>query len=352
MILRGGKMLGSELSDKSDVGERSETGIQTESIVIAPVVESQMQPNCPNECVKKPLPSVIPFDPDSGMRFEAWIKYFQNSCAEVQLEESSKIEIFSSVLKGGALQVFINSCLGCKSLEEVTAIFNEHFVTPTVSTFSEYNRINFNGGMQELQKYFNTKMEVGRRLGMSPTLLLQGLNDGLPAKLKPLVLIREPSTPIDWLNLVASLVQCDAECNENNRKETRENRRYSPQYQNWDARRTDNFERPNNFQSRAPQWSQRQQTPVWRQPPPFQNRYRGFPQNRDRFLPNTNRRETTHYQQRLPPRPCRYCENAGLLNAFHWERTCPLKPNMTFDNPSQMNLEVEKTLSENPQNSS
>ncbi len=37
--------------------------------------------------------------------------------------------------------------------------------------------------MKELQKYFKAKIgELGRKLDLNQTLLLQGLNDGFPAK--------------------------------------------------------------------------------------------------------------------------------------------------------------------------
>ncbi|PRD18820.1 UNVERIFIED_CONTAM: hypothetical protein NCL1_59340 [Trichonephila clavipes] len=52
-----------------------------------------------------------------------------------------------------------------------------------------------------LEQYFHQKLNYGRQLGLSPQLILEGLNDGMPTNIKQLMLMNPPTSPSEWLML-------------------------------------------------------------------------------------------------------------------------------------------------------
>lgn len=147
---------------------------------------------------------IIKFTPE--MQFSAWEKYLDKFCITHGITEEEKLLQFPKWITGTALQIYVNSCLQCETFGEIKQIFLEKLYKPSTS-FTSFNNLRFDGTKQHLLTYFQEKVELGRQLGLNTKLILEGLTGGLPIHIKPLIMVREPPTPTQWINLVTQLVE-------------------------------------------------------------------------------------------------------------------------------------------------
>lgn len=155
-------------------------------------------------------PHVLPFNPASGITFTEWYTYYLNKCAELNLDAKT-IEInFANCLEGDAAQFYIKLNAKNLSFDDIVQQFRENFITSSTINFGDFTNLKFSGKPADLLDYFKEKKLKGQQLGLSLGLILEGLTGGLPVHLRNLVLVREPSTLLEWLNVVQKLVSQSA----------------------------------------------------------------------------------------------------------------------------------------------
>lgn len=271
---------------------------------------------------------VVEFNPESGMKFEAWLAYFDGYCVETRKDDIWKARNIPKYLKGRALTVFINNCMNMLHWEEIIEILHEEFTSPEQVTLGDFSSIKFNRG-DNVSEYYQKKLQIGRLLGLETRFLMEGLTEGLPSELKSLVIVNSPKSLGEWREVVTQLNKIQR----NERVEeasvpVRPN--YSPnQTRNWVPPRNNqgfynqtqvrpwNYRFPYSNQPRHFVPSNARPQRVWNNPPT------GYtpPQNPRSVRPNM------HFQDRLPPAPCKFCTNLGIQNAYHWHQSCPFRDN-------------------------
>lgn len=294
MILRSGKACNLNMSEKDKVEGESEFSIPTKNTN---------------------MPEIVAFDPELGMNFSAWLVHFNQQTVENDVDDKWKFKNFQKFIRGSALKIYINQCLLCKSFSEVIEIFNEHFFTP-VQSFADFQSIRFSGNTKDLYSYFSEKVELGRRINLSTEHIIEGLSMGLSQQIRVLISIKDPKTPVEWLQWVSKIIG-DAsgeseKCDFNTSVRQQDNRGQVPCYRNWVSRNQNNWVRPSC------------------------NAFDRQPQGRPQFVAqnervNRGRGQTTHLSQEFPSSPCRFCERLGISNAYHWGQTCVNRPNVLRD---------------------
>ena len=66
---------------------------------------------------------------------------------------------------------------------------------------SDFSDIRFKTS-EKVSEYYQKKMHAGIALGLNTTSLFEGLTDGLPKKLKRLVIVNSPKSTTEWRELV------------------------------------------------------------------------------------------------------------------------------------------------------
>jgi len=289
--------------------------------------------------------SIIPFDPDSGMDINAWLNYYNN----LNSDDTWKLKNITSCLKSEALKFFINYGSQVSSWGELQEILKENFLTCNLKTFDEFNNLKYYI-YHDLNKYFHTKIEIGRKLKLTNSLILEGLTDGMPYAVKQGLTISSPENLASWLNTATRLLSLEKpRMNQNGSRPHLNQNYHRPQFNsNYPYRPASNA-----FGPRFPSFNRPAFNMRWQQPP--QNNQR-FPNPR---LPAFSQRRptpnhTTHYQNtRYPPYPCPICEGRSIPNAFHWIANCPFKEdNSNMSNSDTVNNEsgVSSTSPPNQQN--
>lgn len=269
---------------------------------------------------------IIIFEPELGMEFKTWLFHFDQKCLKYKLGENWKFEKFQKYLKGSALKVYINQCLMCTSFKQIIEIFQENFFKPTIN-FTDFQNLIFNGNPKDLYKYFNKKVEMGRKLKLDTQHIMESLSVGLPNYIKNLILIKEPKILTEWLDLVSRLLE-----------KLQTHHSYTDSGQNiiQCSKQPISFHRLPVYQNR---WipnlreRQRQQNNVCQPVTP-------------RFEAENISNQRAHHMGPLsnfPRNPCRYCTQRGIFNAYHWSNTCinnsnvskPNIPNSKLSNPAK-----------------
>ncbi|GFR31275.1 uncharacterized protein TNCT_133891 [Trichonephila clavata] len=166
-------------------------------------METNNQPNLAvnSNTNQKKIPSepfLIAFDPENGMRIEAWLEYFNNACKISNKDNDWKMLNISKYLKGSALTHYVNSCLNISNFDDLCNILIENFLKPNIVNLSDFSQHQLRNNLDE---YFHQKLNYGRELGLSPQLILEGLTDGMPTNIKQLMTINPPTSPTEWLKL-------------------------------------------------------------------------------------------------------------------------------------------------------
>ncbi|GFR10679.1 uncharacterized protein TNCT_281831, partial [Trichonephila clavata] len=163
-------------------------------------METNNQPNLAiNSNTNQKIPSepfLIAFDPENGMRIEAWLEYFNNACKISNKDNDWKMLNISKYLKGSALTHYVNSCLNISNFDDLCNILIENFLKPNIVNLSDFSQHQLRNNLDE---YFHQKLNCGRQLGLSPQLILEGLTDGMPTNIKQLMTINPPTSPTEWL---------------------------------------------------------------------------------------------------------------------------------------------------------
>lgn len=273
------------------------------------------------------FPEILKFEPELGIHFSAWLTHFNQQTEAFNLDNDWKFKNFRKFIGGSALKLFLNQCLCCRSFNEIIQIFEEHYFTPSAS-FLDFQNLKFSGNAKDLHKYFTEKVELGRRIQLNTKHILEGLSVGLPPHIKACLIIKEPNSPSEWLQLVSRIINdapqetpktesksVFAQQNTYNRQpQTKWGPRY--QYQN-------NFPRPNsnNMIRPSPDNFCRPRQNFYKTP-----QIRNQIDNRDTKTTSA-KNHASHFSQDFPPKPCKFCAKLGIINAFHWGQSCINKPN-------------------------
>ena len=245
--------------------------------------------------------NIIAFDPTDGMLIDKWLNYFDKVCMQKKFCDEWKVNNISRYLKGNALTIFVNNCLGCTNYDEIKQILQENFLKVTETTFSEFTNLKLES-MSQLEEYFHKKLNLGRNLQLTEDLILQGLTDGLKPEYKNILVTNPPQNSIDWYKVVSKLVPVTTS----------------------GISQVKTFSEGSRSRITSPHFA----TPRhWVRPPPSQAQ--NFSSGQRGFAP---RAPFLHYQQKYPPRPCRICTNRGMINAFHWKRECNYNQQNTSNN--------------------
>lgn len=279
--------------------------------------------------------NIIPFDPSLNIDIKNWMQYFDNICSENKLDDTWKLHNISKYLKGKAISIYINQCLSVKKFQEISLILQENFLNVSLPTFSEYTNLKLKN-KTDINPYFHTKLEMGRKLGLSEKLILEGLTDGLPSDLKQLLILSPPNNATEWVTCVTKLLKAQEAENSSKPKQTHET--ISPRVP---YRPNPRYNAPLNYRYNYSQNYRPQYRPSFGNIRPNFNNYphqTNAPQRQ--ILPNNN--NSIHYQRELPPTPCRLCERQGIPNAYHWVQICPFS---TYREPPRPNIRqsVENT---------
>lgn len=247
---------------------------------------------------------IIPFDHESGINFESWLTLFNNTCTRNNLDENWQKENVSRFLRGSALTTYVNKCLNCNTFTEIALILKEQFIEISNPTFSDFANLKLTDE-KRLTEYFQSKLQVGRNLGMAEHLILEGLTEGVSTTLKQLLTISSPKTPTEWIQVVSKLIKAQPQ-------------NPAPRIESSPSGNKPSFVQP---QMRPRYFSENRYRPPWRNNSPNLN------PNVRPFYPArmTVPRQTVHFNSSLPPSPCRVCENRGILNAYHWAQTCAFR---------------------------
>lgn len=289
------------------------------------VLNVKSQNDCNNSCTEY----VPPFSSEDGMIFSCWLKLFESYCSKLDKNEEWKLQNVGRFLKGEALTVFINSA--CVSWSEIVESLKEKFISCDIFGFSDFTDLKLERNT-ELVSYFHKKLELGRKLGLSNKIVLEGLTDGLPMNVRALLTLQPPASATEWLNMASKLVKVQDDpktvtitpkLHENSNNDLNivnkisTPRPYTPRFTNYRAP----YIAPSSYQ---PSWRPRNGGVMTRDQNPNSN----WPRF-GRFRPPTHGtpRQYLHCQQQLPRTPCKICERQGILHAYHWENTCPLKTN-------------------------
>ncbi|GBL95970.1 hypothetical protein AVEN_136766-1 [Araneus ventricosus] len=283
-------------------------------------VDSSANTNVPMENTHISDPHIIPFDSENGMKMELWMQYFNDTCKQHNKNEDWKVKNILKFFKGSALTHYINYCLNICNFDDLCSALTEKFLQPIVVNFANFSQ-HYLKKNDDLVKYFHEKLNCGRKLGLSPQLILEGLTDGLPTQFKQLMTVQSPKTPTEWLTLATKLFKIQESSEQsavvNNEPTVVTRPNFSPRQSTFIPRPQNSFFRPNfqNFSRSRPN--------NFVNPHSNTSMYQGF-------RPNHN----THFQNRLPSSPCRICTRQGIPNAYHWTQLCPLRqPQFTCDLP-------------------
>lgn len=282
------------------------------------------------ETLKEERPDIISFDPALEINFGEWLLHFK--AKTINLGNDWRKNNFHKFIRGSALKLFINNCLHCQNFDEIVNIFEEQYFIPAQG-FCDFQNLNFNGRPKDLIHYFTQKVELGRKINLSNSHIIEGLSVGMPHQIKTMPLIKEPSTPKEWLQLVSKFIHDIPMENKNNYQNSNfqsfKNRDQPQSYRQWN--------RPNQYPYRQPDSPRQNFVPReqnFNKPPQFRQQTPFVRQSYD--SKNQNKKQVSHLSQELPPNPCKYCTEVGILNAYHWGQTCIHKP-------SSSRVETNKT---------
>ena len=254
---------------------------------------------------------LINFSVEDNMLWKNWLVYFEGWCTENRRNNSWKIRNIQRFLKGKALTLYVNSSLNIMHWEELVELFNEEFTTPGEISLSDFSEIRFKIG-DNVTDYYHKKLHVGRNLGLDAKLLLEGLTDGLPKQLKQLVVVNSPQTTTEWRELVHKLNKLQIS-EDTPARNLRTN--------------TTEYQYPRQWRAQGFQTNYTPNTRPWNYRVPFNNPRPFSPPNARTMQrgprPNNPTGNNVHFQETLPPSPCRICLQNKITNAFHWHRNCP-----------------------------
>lgn len=144
------------------------------------------------------------FDPSGAVSIRNWIKYFEKKTAA--LTENERVQIFSDYLEGSALDLFIEEFIDVTNWDEIKVKMMDNFANDERFTFTDFTELKFLN-CKDLREYYSRKIAIGKSLNLSPSILLQGLTDGLPERKKELLLMRDISSTSDWLRLAQRVIK-------------------------------------------------------------------------------------------------------------------------------------------------
>lgn len=277
---------------------------------------------------------IVPFSREDNMVWQSWLNYFNAICIAEGKDDIWKIQNIQRYLKGKALTLYINNCLNVLHWEELVDLFNEEFTDPGQISLTDFTELKFKLG-ENVNEYYQQKLKLGRGLGLDNRFILDGLTEGLPIQLQSLMVANTPKTTNEWRELVFKLNKLLSSTSQEPRKE---NVSHPTQFfRQWRPQRSNEYSlnpqaRPFNYRV------------------PFQNlQHRNYFPNQDRNNPrnvrpylNPPRPPNTHYQEPLPPSPCKICLNYNISNAYHWMHSCP------FNNHTMNPLEMTTPRFPNP----
>lgn len=100
------------------------------------------------------------------------------------------------------MTVYVKNCLKCKSYAQITEILTEKFITVNMPNFAEFTNLKLEK-MCNLEDYFLRKVDFGRKLVLSKSLILQGLTDGLKTEYQNVCTVNLPNTAKEWYRVAS-----------------------------------------------------------------------------------------------------------------------------------------------------
>ncbi|GFW47458.1 transposon Tf2-6 polyprotein [Trichonephila clavipes] len=133
----------------------------TETSDILKAQTSGNQLNQPNK--------VIDFDPNNSMQVISWLKYFNDKCQNINLDDSWKITNIPNYLKSSALTDYMNCYDKINNWEEFTCFLTEKYLVPSITSLNDFTQKTFNG--KEIAQY----LEIARQFNLPTSMILEGL---------------------------------------------------------------------------------------------------------------------------------------------------------------------------------
>ncbi|GBM30333.1 hypothetical protein AVEN_174144-1 [Araneus ventricosus] len=133
--------------------------------------------------------NTIPFDPNN---------FINDKCQEYNLDDKWKIDNITTYLKNSSLTEYVNSYDAIKTWEEITSFLTERYTSPNLVNLSDLTLKSFKEG-DDISRYFQEKLKIGRQSNLSTDMILEGLSDGLLVNLRQLLAINSPKNPTEWL---------------------------------------------------------------------------------------------------------------------------------------------------------
>lgn len=165
----------------------------------------------------------------------------------------------------------------------------------------------------DINTYFHSKLDVGRKLKLSDEMILEGLSDGLLINLRQLLSINLPNTTTEWLVTAMKFLKMQ---NSASIRQNQSKNQPSISDTQWQPRSS-------GFRTFNPRLDFRNNINT----PNFFPRHFRPGSNYDprrNFQPNYGSRQNlklygriSHHQNELPPSPCWLCAKESILNAYH-----------------------------------
>lgn len=174
------------------------------------------------------------FDPKGAVTIRNWLRYFEKKTETYT--DSERVQIFSDFLEGSALDLFIEELLDVTDWNEIKENMMNSFSSEKQFSFTDFTDLKF-VHCADLKEYYTEKIKIGRQLKLAPTILIQGLTDGLPERKKELFLLKDIATTTDWLCLANKLIKPNSELNRRNYPREEFPRRPAEPYHGSDFRR-------------------------------------------------------------------------------------------------------------------
>ncbi|GBM71611.1 Transposon Ty3-I Gag-Pol polyprotein [Araneus ventricosus] len=150
--------------------------------------------------------NITPFDPNNAMNANAWLKYFNDKCQEYNLDDKWKLNNKTTYLKNSSLAEYVNSYDTIKTWEELASFLTERYISPNLVNLSNFTLKSFREG-EDITRYFQEKLKIGRQLNLSTNMILEGLSNGLPVYLRQLLAINSPNNPTEWFITATKLMK-------------------------------------------------------------------------------------------------------------------------------------------------
>lgn len=151
--------------------------------------------------------NVPDFDPTiSRISIAAWTKMITHQKNVLGLTDKQIISQLPKLLKGQALETFIDICSDQENWEDISNLLQKFFPTKREELFFQITQLTWNIG-GSLNEYYRNKLSLATKLGLSNLDTVQALTSGLPPHYHKMLQLRHATSPQNWME--AALILCD-----------------------------------------------------------------------------------------------------------------------------------------------